>query len=387
VPCGHMRSPGEPQGVFALESHIDEVAARLGLEPVEFRLRNVIMEGEANPLGHIYKAIRAKETLLAAAEASGLNSAPKPNTGRGVALFERAQVGGQTTVRITLKPDGSVTVNTAVFDQGTGTYAIIDQVVAEELCIDAGDVRFEYWGTRDTSFDSGVGGMRASRVSSIAAHEAAQKTRAQLIHTAGEAFGWPEEAVVFRDGEIRRTDTGEGIAWRDLLKQTGKTVAAEGQSDEKGRAETTGFAAQVAEVEVDVETGQVRLTNFTTVHDVGTVVNPVGHQGQINGGFAQGLGYALMEELRIEDGRIITLSFGDYKIPTAADLPSLKTVLLPAQIGVGPYQVKGIGEMPNTPTAAAIANAVADAVGVRLRVLPITAEKVYRALHDGGGEN
>ena len=137
---------------------------------------------------------------------------------------------------------------------------------------------------------------------------------------------------------------------------------------------------QVAEVSVDPETGEVQLLRFTTAHDVGQIVNPIGHQGQIEGAIMQGLGYALTEELQVEDGRVTTLSFGEYKLPTMPDAPPLTTVLVESAHGVGPYQIKGIGESPLTPVAPAIANAVADAVGVRIRDLPITAEKVYSAL-------
>ena len=132
---------------------------------------------------------------------------------------------------------------------------------------------------------------------------------------------------------------------------------------------------------MDPDTGEVKLLSFTTAHDVGQVLHPVNHQGQINGAVMQGIGQALMEEVKVEDGRVTTLSFGDYKLPTVADVPELKTVLVRAQVGIGPYQIKGIGEPPINPVAPAIANAVFDACGVRIRDLPITAEKVYRALH------
>ena len=134
---------------------------------------------------------------------------------------------------------------------------------------------------------------------------------------------------------------------------------------------------------VDRETGQVKLLTMTTAHDTGKILNPIGHQGQVNGGLVQGIGFGLQEELTVEGGRVTTASFADYKIPTVADLPELRTVLLDEREGGGwgPYQVKGIGEQSNSQAAPAIANAVADAVGVRVRDLPVTAEKVYRALH------
>ena len=145
-------------------------------------------------------------------------------------------------------------------------------------------------------------------------------------------------------------------------------------------AEVTSFCAQVAEVEVDPETGQVRVIRIITVHDVGTVLNPITHQGQIEGGVVHGLGYALMEELKAEEGRVSTLSLGEYKIPNTMDIPELVTVLLESPSGPAPYQGKAIGEISNVPLAAAIANAVHDAVGARILDLPITAEKVLATL-------
>jgi CO/xanthine dehydrogenase Mo-binding subunit len=380
VPCGHMRSPGEPQGVFAIESHIDEVARALDMDPLEFRLRNVVREGDQNPMGQVHHDLRGHETLLAAAEASGYRIPRPANIGIGFAMCDRAPVGGEGTLQITLNADGSVIIGTAIFDQGTGTYATQYQVIAEELQVDPSRIRFEYWPTGRVGFDAGVGGMRATRVNTILAYQAAQDTKQALLALAAEHLGWPEDVLVLRGDEIRRTDQEEAIRWTDLLGQAGRSVVGQGHVNEQGRTEATCFAVQVAEVEVDPETGEVRLLNFTTVHDTGQIINPLGHQGQINGGLVQGIGYALMEELRLEDGHVTTLSFGDYKIPTMRDIPPLKTVILDSDSGVGPYHIKGIGETPNTPTAAAIANAVEAACGVRIRDLPIVSEKIYRAV-------
>lgn len=152
--------------------------------------------------------------------------------------------------------------------------------------------------------------------------------------------------------------------------------------DAKAHDAVTSFGAQVAEVAVDPTTGQVTVRRITTAHDVGTIINPIGHQGQIEGGLVQGLGFALMEELRTEDGRISTLSLGDFKLPTIQDIPPLTTVLLEEPVGPGPFNAKAIGEGSISPVAPAIANAVADACGVRITELPLTAEKIFFALRD-----
>jgi CO/xanthine dehydrogenase Mo-binding subunit len=174
----------------------------------------------------------------------------------------------------------------------------------------------------------------------------------------------------------------DAIPWTDLLARSETSVTGRAHIEERGRSHITSFAVQVAEVAVDPETGEVKLLRFTTAHDVGQIVHPIGHQGQINGAVIQGLGYALMEELQVEDGKVTNPSFGEYKLPTIRDIPPLTTVLVESTNGVGPYQIKGIGESPLTPVAPAIANAVEDAIGVRIRELPITAEKIYRALQD-----
>lgn len=383
VPCGHMRSPGEPQGVFACESQIDEVARAIGMDPLAFRLHNIVVTGDEMPTGARHDDLRGVETMRLAEEASGLRAPKGPNVGRGLAICDRATGGGIGSLEVTLNPDGSILLGTPIFDQGTGTYATHLQVICEEFQVTPDRVRFDYWPTGTLQGDSGIGGMRGTRVNTITAHNAAEAAKDALLAFAAEYLQWPADRLVLRGEEIRRTDQEEAIAWPELLSRAGQPVSAMGTASEQGRAEVTCFAVQVAEVEVDPETGQVRLLNLTTAHDTGQIVNPIGHQGQINGGVVQGIGYGLMEELRVEDGRVTTLSFGDYKIPTTADLPALKTVVLPPGEGIGPYSIKGIGETPNTPTAAAIANAVQDAIGARIRDLPVTSEKVYRALQNG----
>ena len=382
VPGGHMRAPGEPQGVFAIESHMDEIARAIGMDPYDFRMKNLVDEGDETAFGERLHEVNAKETLRRAAEAAGYHTAKGENVGRGIAMGDRGPGGGQGNAEITLAADGSVLLKTPIFDQGTGTYTTLRQVVAEELQVAPDRVKIEVWNTDALAFDSGIGGSRGTRVNSSVAYQTAQDAKRALLHLAAEQLGWPEANLVLRGEEIRRTDTEEAVGWTALIERAGRPVVGKGHVEE-GRSHVTSFTAQVAEVAVDGETGEVKLLRFTTAHDVGTILNPVGHQGQVNGGFVQGLGYALMEELRVEEGRVTSLSFGDYKIPTMRDVPPLQTVLLQSVSGEGPYQIKGIGETPIGPVAPAIANAVADACGARIRNLPITAEKVHGALKSG----
>ena len=386
IPGGQMRAPGEPQGFFAAESHIDCVARRLGMDPLEFRLKNLIQDGDETLTGNRYESIKVKETLEAAAQAADYR-APKPaNVGRGMAVSNRAPGGGQTTAAITLHPDGSVTLSTPVFEQGTGTYTMLRQVVAEELGLPPERIQITAWDTDAVPFDPGIGGSRMTRIGSGAAIAAAWEVKQELLHVAAEHLSWPEGQMTLVGDEISRQDTGERQRWDQLLARLGRSVTGQAVNQDTKPSHVTAFTAQVAEVSVDPETGQVKLLRFTSAHDVGRILNPMGHQGQIEGGVVQGIGFALMEEIRVEEGQVTTAHFGDYKIPSIKDIPELRTVLVSSENGVGPYKTKGIGENPGVPVAAAIANAVEDAVGVRIRDLPITAEKVYLALREQGAE-
>jgi carbon-monoxide dehydrogenase large subunit len=386
LPSQILRAPGEPQAAFVIESLIDEMARAIGRDPVDFRLQNLIETGDEMAAGERLEDVRAKETVRVAAAEAGYGGTKPQYVGRGVAIGDRSQGGGPATVTLTLKPDGALAIGTPVFDQGTGSYTTHYQVAMEELGVQFDRVEIERWTTEEESvtFDAGLGGSIQSRLSSTVAYEAAQDLKKQLVNHVAQELGWPEDAMNLRGEEIIRTDLEERVNWRELLQRTGKSVTGFGQINETNRPHFTSFNTQLAEVSVDPETGEVKLLKLITVHDTGQILNPIGHQGQINGGVVLGIGFAMMEEMRLEDGRITNVSLGDYKLPTMRDIPELKTVLLEPTQGTGPYGVKGIGELPCVPTAAAIANAVEDAIGVRIRDLPITAEKVYRALKERG---
>ena len=380
VPGGFMRAPGEPQAVFAAESQMDIVAQRLGMDPLEFRLKNLLQEGDENPLGTSYSGIKAIETLEAAESAAGYGAPKAPHIGRGIAMGDRPTAGGESHASVTLSPDGSVVVHTPIFDPGTGTYTILQKIVAEELHVPLDKIQVEIWDTDGVPFDTGVGGSRVTRVAGLAAYQAAREASSELLRVAADLLGWPEERMTLRGDQVTRLDTSESRPWVEILEQWGRPLVGKGHIQEPSPAQNTSFTAQVAEVSVDPETGQVKVLRFTTAHDVGAVLNPVDHQGQIEGAVVQGLGYALAENLEVEEGRVTVPNFGEYKMLNIQDIPELQTVLLKSDSGPGPYHARGIGENPCGPVAPAIANAVADAVGVRIRDLPITAEKVKRAL-------
>jgi CO/xanthine dehydrogenase Mo-binding subunit len=364
IPCGHARSPGEPQMVFAGESHMDLIARELSLDPAELRRRNMLEDGDLLANGHHLEHVRATETLEAALKASRWSEPKPPWTGRGVAMTHRHIGVGFTNARVRLSEKGHVILSTALPDTGTGAPLVLRQIVAEVLDLTLDEVDVELATTDDFTTDSGVGGSRVTHTGGRAAYHAAETLKEQIRAEAAK-LGIPADSLA---------------AVAQAVAREGRTLEASHFYDAKAHSAVTSFTAQVAEVSVDPQTGQVTVRHFTTAHDVGTIINPIGHQGQIEGGLIQGLGYALMEEMKTEAGRVSTLSLGDVKLPTVQDIPPLTTVLLEDPVGPGPFNAKAIGEGSISAVAPAIANAVADACGVRILDLPITAEKVYWAL-------
>lgn len=386
VPCGSMRSPGDPQSVFAAEAQLDLIARELGIDPYDFRMRNLVRDGDVSPLGHHWRNVMGTRTLEAAAQASGYHQ-PKPvrpgkRVGRGLALYERHIGAGISAAKVVVAPDGTVTLHTALRDTGSGFYTVLRQIVGQELGVPYNTIRLETWSTDDTAFDTGAGGSRVTHVGGQAAYKATQAVCTQLRTLAAARYGWAVEEMTFQEEHLR-VPGQPPVRLADLVAQTGAPVEASFTYDAARDDDLTVFCAQVAEVEVEEDTGQVTLTTFTTAHDVGTILNPIAHQGQIEGAVMQGIGYAMMEELQYDEGRVSTLSFGEYKIPTMPDIPELRTVLVPSESGgPTPYGGKAIGEQPIGAVAPAIVNAVLDATGVSISHLPVTAEKVYKALQE-----
>jgi len=333
--------------------------------------------------------VRAEETLEAALKAGDWRSAkPGPWIGRGLSMCHRHIGTGFANARARLETDGRVTLVTTFPDTGTGAHTVLRQVVAEVLGLPIDTVEIEMGSTDSFDTESGVGGSRVTHVGGQAAYHAALQLKERILAEGASLLSAEPGQLELRDGQVgvgRRSASLAAVAQQAVMG--GRPLDVAYFYDAKAHGEVTAFCAQVAEVAVDPETGQVTVRRFTTAHDVGTIINPIGHQGQIEGGFIQGLGLALMEELRTEDGRISTLSLGDFKLPTIQDIPPLTTVLLEDPVGPGPFHAKAIGEGATSPVPAAIANAVADACGVRIRDLPITAEKVYFALRHKEGRS
>lgn len=382
VPGGYFRSPGSVQTFFAIESHTDIIARELAMDPAEFRMRNLLEEGEPDAIGKPLRVVRSRQVLKAALEAAGWKK-PKPGSGRGrgIALYGRHIGGDDSGVILSAESNGEFTVISPTVDQGAGTHTILRQLVAEEMGVSLAQVRVRAGDTDVAPRDSGPRASRMTYVASRAMVRACAELRGRLLAQAARFLECPAAEVEWQDGYFSlRQDPSRRLTLQRVIAQSGGYVSVTIHEDAPYPEDVSYVCAQVAEVSVDRATGKIQLHRFLTAHDVGTILNSLTHQGQIDGGVVMGVGQAMMEELVMADGKVSNLSLGDYKLPTASDIPELETVLVNSAGGVAPYEAKAIGEFANNSPPAAIANAVADAVGVRLFDLPITAEKVYRAL-------
>lgn len=345
VPKGHMRAPGAPQTVFAIESAMDELAVRAGVEPAELRRRNLLRSGEEDAYGHVWPDARGVDVLdaaLSGAELSGSDLPPGWSAGRGVAFYCRpTPAPPATALALSRLPDGRFEVGVPVPETGTGSHSLVGQQMAAALGTDPANVEVRQLPTSALGFDPGVG---ASRV------------------TAGMTAAVERLAA----------------AWRDRPPGT-DSLRIDVPAGDDGPALTC--CAQVAHVAVDPGTGQIRLLELVSAVDVAEVLRHRSHQMQIDGGAVMGIGFARFEDLLEDGGQVWGSTLGEFKLPVAADLPRLRTVTVVGGKGVGPANIKAVGELTNVPAAAAVANAVADAVGVRLRDLPLSAEAVYWRLH------
>jgi CO/xanthine dehydrogenase Mo-binding subunit len=353
VPAGHARAPGQPQNAFAAESHIDLIARDLGIDPLEFRERNVVRHGDVDVTGQPWHGTDGPALLARLRTASrfgqieGWNHVHGRGHGEGIALGVRHVGRGRASLLLRTLPGGRVELRTGVSDQGGGAHTLFQRIVAAELGIPLDRVAVSRGPTDAVLSDPGVGGSRVTPVQGSAALDAARKLKAKLAEL-GRTIDDAAEIEV----------TGEG-------------------AQETHEASMYAYALRLT---VDRETGSLRIDDATLVADVGTVINPVALRGQLEGGFIFGLGQALMEELRVEDGRVVTANLGDYKLPTIADTPRLRVELITDQPGPGPFGAKSVGELANPAVGAAVANGVHDACGARVMSLPVTAEKIWAEL-------
>lgn len=397
---GPMRGPSGPQAAFALESLIDEIAEKLGMDALDLRLKNIVDEGDEGPTGQKLSGVGLREALIKAAEAIGWGKDPCPNRGKGIAVSWWTTTGGSSGVFVKLNPDGTVLLKTGAVEIGTGAVmAGAAQILAETLGVDLEDIIISEADTGSSPFDFGAQGSRTTVAVGRACMQAGQDLRRQILETASEMLQVPVEALELCDKavcvedapHIRKTlaeIASYSMDERGGLIAHGTFIAPKTPYDPSTVSNhfyptfhSLSFHAHAVEVEVDPETGAVRVLRYMAAQDVGFAINPGFVEGQIQGGVAQAIGYALTEELVFgPDGRVLNPTLTDYKMPTIADIPAIEPIIVQAPGPYGPYGAKGVGEPAVLPGAAAIANAVAHAVGVRIRSLPITAEKVWQAM-------
>ena len=382
TPGGYYRSPGSIPTFFALESHTDLIARELSMDPGEFRLRNVLRDNEEDAIGKRLPGLCIHPVLSRALEAADWHGPrPGPNRGRGVAIYGRHISGGETGIAVTAEPDGTLTVLSPTVDQGTGTHTILRQLVAERMQVTLEHVRVVTADTDVAPYDTGARASRVTFTAGQAVEKACDGLEAKLTGHAARMLECDPSEVIYADGRFSlRAEPGQGLSLARVASRYPDDRTVTVQEDFPYPDDITYVCAQVAEVEVDPETGATRVERMVTAHDVGTVINPITHQGQIDGGVIMGLGQAVMEEIALDNGKVINANLGEYKLPGIRDIPELETVLVESEGGLAPHGGRAIGEFANNAPPPAIANAVDDAVGVRVFDIPVTAEKVYLGL-------
>ncbi len=400
TPCGAYRGFGNPQVAFAFESQMDMIAERLGIDALELRLKNAVENGDINAAGQVMPSIGLKECLRKAAEAARWGKPRSgPNRGLGVSCLHHISGVLPACANVRLNQDGTVTLLTAAADMGQGSETILSQIAAEELGVPIEDINIVMADTDATPYNWATCASRVTYTMGNAVRLAAAEAKKKIKTLAAEKLeANPSDIEVADRHAYVKGSPDRKLSFFDLAAishwvQNGPIMGeasfmAEGGPYQRGTMEGFPFGsvtawifgAHVAEVEVDQETGQVRVLSVSAAHDVGQAVNPRNVEGQIEGGFAQGLGYALYEEIVRDKGKVLNPNLVDYRLPTAMDMPKMTPIIVEEPEPTGPFGAKGVGEPGLVATAPAIANAICNAVGVRLKELPMTSERVRKAI-------
>jgi len=379
------RAPGTPISAYAVESVIDMVAARIGMDPLQFRLKNAAKPGSPTVSGPKHTHEGYAETIQALLQHPGYTAALGKNQGRGVASGYWFNNGGESSAAVHVNEDGTVVVATGSADL-SGTRASLAMMAAETLGIDYDKVRPIVADTASIGYGHLAAGSRTTFATGIAVVEACKKVIDNLRARAAMIWDVSAEDVIWEDGCARPAGGSKGRFEPLSLKAiaakrgvTGGPIVAEVSVNAGGVA--PGFATELCDVEVDPETGQVKVLRFVAAQDVGRAIHPSYVEGQIQGGAAQGIGWALNEEyIYDEAGRLTNAGFLDYRVPVASDLPRIETVLVEVPNPNHPFGVKGVGEANIVPSLAAVSNAVSHAIGRRMTELPMSPPKILKAL-------
>ncbi len=412
--AGSFRGYGNLQATFAVEAHMDRLAEAIGMDPLEFRLKNAHDPGEVSEQGLNFKACGLKECLTTAAEHGEYQRKHHENRARwtdpnpikrGVGMASMLHVGGGAKIYPSdgcgtiLKIDdfAHVTLITGASEIGQGSETVLSQLVCEELGLPLSAVSVINNDTEITPWDVGVHASRTTFIAGNSAIGAARKAKDKILAAASAKFNTPREGLDLKGGAVVEVATGKklielsklirSLHFSDKAELVMTTFYYEPPSRHADRefkgdvSAAYAWATQVVEVEVDTRTGVVKLVKVSAAHDVGRVLNRLGIEGQIEGGIIMGQGYALTEDLMVDHGVIRNPNFRDYKLVTAPEIPEMDISFIETMDGEGPQGAKGVGEAPAICVAAAVANAIYNATGVRITALPFTPERVYRALH------
>ncbi|MBI2881843.1 MAG: xanthine dehydrogenase family protein molybdopterin-binding subunit [Candidatus Tectomicrobia bacterium] len=417
TPTGAFRGGGSPQGNLALDTSIDMFAEKIGMDPAEVRLKNVVRTGDVTSFGWKVNSAGGAECIEKAAQASGWKEKRerfRNRTGpkkRGIGISACIHVSGNreyvkefdgSSAILRMSENGKLLVLSGEVDYGQGSRTVMAQVAAEVLGMRIEDISVSPIDTDVTPFGLGAFAARTTTVAGRAVIDAAQKVKRELLEAAAELLEIAPEDVALEDGKvIVKAAPAHSISLREAAryavfrKNAGNPIVHKGEYNadaagvefpdpltKQGNLSTAyPFAAHVVEVEVDEETGAVQVVGAWAAHDVGRVINPLMAEGQVEGGFAQGLGYALMENIHYTRGVVENPSFYDYRVPTQMDVPErIESLWVESNDPLGPFGAKGLGEPTTVPVAASTANAIYNAIGVRVHDVPFTPEKILQAL-------
>jgi CO/xanthine dehydrogenase Mo-binding subunit len=395
VPAGAFRGFGALQVTWAYESQMDMIAERLGLDPLDLRLKNLLKKGDLYTAGDTPVDCDLKEGLLKVADAIGWREkSAKPNRAKGISCCIKDAGGTYKVAGATVKmsSDGSVVLLTGTVEVGQGPRTALSQVVAEELSMSMDEITVAQLDTDVTPYDISTSASSSMVVMGTAVQRAAQDVKKQLLQCAAKVLKQKIEHLMLYEGKVH-VGEGEGVPYGKVIvdffgSKAGEIIGKGLYKDKRSKKAILGSTTTfwevgwgAVEVEVDPETGVIRLLNYVSAADAGRAINPDQCIGQDEGAVMFGIGHTLMEEMVYEDGQLLNPNLVDYRVPMFEDLPQrLHTILLENRNGPGPFGSKGLGEGGLLPVASAVANAVSRAVGVRIQTLPLTPPNVWRAL-------
>ena len=378
------RAPGAPMAAYAVETVVDELASKLGVDPIEFRLQNASQEGTQSTFGPKFKRIGNIETLEAARAHPHYKAPLAANQGRGVASGFWFNGGMQSSASVNVANDGSLCVVSGNPDIG-GSRASLAIMAAEEFGVDIERIDTQIADTNAIGYSDLTGGSRVTFATGMAVIEASRSAIQQLRERAAQIWGIEVDDVAWADGQAHASNGQsdlEPLGLRDIAMKAARTGGPiTGQASLTARGVGMAFGVHICDVEVDEETGKVDVVRYTAVQDAGRAIHPSYVEGQMQGGAAQGIGWALNEEYIYDaDGAMENPGFLDYRIPVASDLPMIDTVIVEVPNPGHPYGVRGVGEVPIVPPIPAVANAIHDATGLRMTELPMSPPRMLAAL-------